>query len=152
VEDQAWQAEQFERDRTHLEAVAYRMLGSASEAEDAVQEAWLRLSRSEDEAITNLGGWLPTVVGRVCLDMLRARRSRRELLTGAADVARHTVTVSSRFASLCQPALVNGGPGIIVPAPAGPLAAARITITGDRIVAIDLVLDPARLRTYVLED
>ncbi len=292
VEDQAWQAEQFERHRTQMRAVAYRMLGSASEAEDAVQEAWLRLNQSDDEAITNLGGWLTTVVGRVCLDMLRARRSRREfyigtwepepasgalngagpeqqtvladsvglalmvvletlnpaerlafvlhdmfavpfediaplvdrtpaatrqlasrarrrvrgstappeadlprkrevvtaflaaaragdfdalvavldpgvvfrsdtgqrpwlapaLLTGAADVARHTVTAGSRFASLCQPALVNGAPGIIVPAPAGPLGVARLTITGDRIVAIDLILDPARLRAFVVED
>src|SRR5229473_6871817 len=82
VEDQAWQAEQFERHRTQMRAVAYRMLGSASEAEDAVQEAWLRLNQSDDEAITNLGGWLTTVVGRVCLDMLRARRSRREDYVG----------------------------------------------------------------------
>ncbi len=296
VQDQAWQAEQFERHRAHLRAVAYRMLGSAAEAEDAVQEAWLRLSQSQDEAIANLGGWLTTVVGRVCLDMLRARRTRREyyigswepeppdgardgegpeqqtvladsvglalmvvletltpaerlafvlhdmfavpfediaplvdrtpattrqlasrarrrirgstapkadlaeadlpkkrevvtaflaaaragdfdalvavldpdvvfrsdtgqrpwlapaLLTGAADVARHTVTTGHRFASVCQPALVNGGPGIIVPAPAGPLGVARLTIAGDRITAIDLVLDPARLRAYVMEE
>jgi RNA polymerase sigma factor (sigma-70 family) len=67
-------AEQFEQARPHLRAVAYRMLGSTSEAEDAVQEAWLRLSRSDADAIENLRGWLTTVVGRVCLDMLRARR------------------------------------------------------------------------------
>ncbi|MGF7238558.1 MAG: RNA polymerase sigma factor SigJ [Frankia sp.] len=73
----AWQAEQFERQRQRLRAVAYRMLGSHSEAEDAVQEAWLRLSRSSDDAISNLGGWLTTVVGRVCVDMLRARQARR---------------------------------------------------------------------------
>jgi RNA polymerase sigma factor (sigma-70 family) len=287
VEQQAWQAEQFERHRDHLRAVAYRMLGSASEAEDAVQEAWLRLSQSDDEVIRNLGGWLTTVVGRVCLDMLRARRSRREwyigswepepdggpgpeqetvladsvgvalmvvletlnpaerlafvlhdmfgvpfeeiaplvdrspaaarqlasrarrrvrggtppepdlprkrevvaaflaaaragdfdalvelldpdvvfrsetgqrpwlapaLLTGAADVARHTVTAGSRFASLCQPALVNGAPGIVVLAPSGPLGVARLTISADRITVIDLVLDSARLRTFVVED
>jgi RNA polymerase sigma factor (sigma-70 family) len=71
-------AEQFEENRTHLRAVAYRMLGSLGEAEDAVQEAWLRLSRSDTSGIENLGGWLTTVVGRVCLDMLRSRRSRRE--------------------------------------------------------------------------
>jgi RNA polymerase sigma factor (sigma-70 family) len=70
--------EKFERNRDHLRAVAYRMLGSLSEADDAVQEAWLRLSRSEAEEIKNLGGWLTTVVARVCLDMLRARNSRRE--------------------------------------------------------------------------
>ena len=71
-------AERFEENRTHLRAVAYRMLGSLSEADDAVQEAWLRLSRSEASDIQNLSGWLTTVVGRVCLDMLRSRRSRRE--------------------------------------------------------------------------
>src|SRR5215204_1382469 len=73
-----WLAEQFEANRTHLRAVAYRMLGSMSEADDAVQEAWLRLSRSDTSGVQNLGGWLTTVVGRVCLDMLRSRRSRRE--------------------------------------------------------------------------
>lgn len=71
-------AEQFQAHRAHLNAVAYRMLGSLAEAEDAVQEAWLRLSRVEAGEIGNLGGWLTTVVARVCLDMLRARRSRRE--------------------------------------------------------------------------
>jgi RNA polymerase sigma-70 factor, ECF subfamily len=76
--EQDWLAERFEEHRTHLRAVAYRMLGSVSEADDAVQEAWLRLSRSEAEQIDNLGGWLTTVVGRVCLNMLRSRRTRRE--------------------------------------------------------------------------
>jgi RNA polymerase sigma factor (sigma-70 family) len=71
-------AEQFEEHRTHLRAVAYRMLGSVSEVDDAVQEAWLRLSRAETTAIDNLGGWLTTVVARVCLDMLRSRKSWRE--------------------------------------------------------------------------
>jgi RNA polymerase sigma factor (sigma-70 family) len=71
-------AERFEEHRTHLRAVAYRMLGAASEADDAVQEAWLRLSRSDAAGIDNLGGWLTTVVARVCLDMLRSRQSRRE--------------------------------------------------------------------------
>jgi RNA polymerase sigma-70 factor (ECF subfamily) len=75
-------AEQFEEARPHLQAVAFRMLGSASEAEDAVQEAWLRLTRSEASAIENLTGWLTTVVGRVCLDVLRARRAAREELVG----------------------------------------------------------------------
>jgi RNA polymerase sigma factor (sigma-70 family) len=78
MDEQTLQAEQFERHRGHLHAVAYRMLGSLSEADDAVQEAWLRLSRSDTNAVENLGGWLTTVVGRVCLDMLRARRARRE--------------------------------------------------------------------------
>jgi RNA polymerase sigma factor (sigma-70 family) len=78
MEEYDFLAEQFEENRTHLRAVAYRMLGSLGEAEDAVQEAWLRLSRSDTSGIENLGGWLTTVVGRVCLDMLRSRRSRRE--------------------------------------------------------------------------
>jgi RNA polymerase sigma-70 factor (ECF subfamily) len=71
-------ADQFEANRPHLRAVAYRMLGSLNEADDAVQEAWLRLSRSDASEIDNLGAWLTTVVGRVSLDMLRSRRSRRE--------------------------------------------------------------------------
>ncbi|MEU9163914.1 sigma-70 family RNA polymerase sigma factor [Streptomyces sp. NPDC048424] len=71
-------ARSFEEYRPHLRAVAYRMLGSLSEAEDAVQEAWLKLSRSDAGAVENLGGWLTTVVGRVCLDMLRSRTTRRE--------------------------------------------------------------------------
>ena len=73
-----WLAERFETHRTHLQAVAYRMLGSPSEADDAVQEAWLRLSRSGAADVENLGGWLTTVVSRVCLDMLRSRTARRE--------------------------------------------------------------------------
>jgi RNA polymerase sigma factor (sigma-70 family) len=73
-----WLAQQFEENRGHLRGVAYRMLGSLSEAEDAVQESWLRLTRSDTDSIDNLGAWLTTVVARVCLDMLRQRKSRRE--------------------------------------------------------------------------
>ena len=76
--DQNWLAQKFEQNRPHLRAVAYRMLGSLSEADDAVQEAWLRLNRSDPNEIENLGGWLTTVIGRVCLDLLRSRKSRRE--------------------------------------------------------------------------
>src|SRR5438876_1772660 len=71
-------AELFEANRTRMRAVAYRMLGSLSEADDAVQEAWLHLSRSDTSGVENLGGWLTTVVARICLDMLRARNARRE--------------------------------------------------------------------------
>jgi RNA polymerase sigma-70 factor (ECF subfamily) len=78
MDEHEWLAEQFEENRAHLRAVAYRMLGSISEADDAVQEAWLRLSRSDTSGIQNPGGWLTTVVTRVCLDMLRSRTSRRE--------------------------------------------------------------------------
>src|SRR6266567_4040608 len=73
-----WLTERFEAHRAHLRTVAYRMLGSLSDADDAVQEAWLRLSRSGASGVENLGGWLTTVVARVCLDMLRSRQSRRE--------------------------------------------------------------------------
>lgn len=73
-----WAAERFEENRAHLRAVAYRMLGSMADVDDAVQETWLRLSRSDAGGIENLGGWLTTVVARVCLDMLRSRRLRRE--------------------------------------------------------------------------
>jgi RNA polymerase sigma-70 factor (ECF subfamily) len=73
-----WLLEQFEANRAHLRAVAYRMLGSRAEADDAVQEAWLRLGRSDTSAVANLTGWLTTVVARVCLDMLRSRKTRRE--------------------------------------------------------------------------
>src|ERR687896_2075348 len=71
-------AEQFEEHRAHLRTVAYRMLGSASEAEDAVQETWIRLGRTDVSTVENLRAWLTTVVARVCLDLLRTRQSRRE--------------------------------------------------------------------------
>lgn len=82
-----WLAERFESHRSHLQAVAYRMLGSQAEAEDAVQEAWLRLSRSDPGEIGNLAGWLTTVVGRISLDMLRSRSTRREDPERDAEVA-----------------------------------------------------------------
>jgi RNA polymerase sigma factor (sigma-70 family) len=85
VADHALLAERFEGHRPHLRAVAYRMLGSTVEADDAVQEAWLRLSRQDAGAIENLGGWLTTVVSRVCLDMLRSRRCKREAPPGEPE-------------------------------------------------------------------
>lgn len=78
MDEKKWQAEKFEANRPHLRAVAYRMLGSRTEAEDAVQEAWLRLNRADTSEIDNLGGWLTTVTARICLDWLRSRKSRRE--------------------------------------------------------------------------
>jgi RNA polymerase sigma factor (sigma-70 family) len=78
VDRNQWLAERFEENRGRMRAVAYRMLGSLNEADDAVQEAWIRLSRSDEKSIENLGGWLTTVVSRVCLDMLRSRKSRGE--------------------------------------------------------------------------
>src|SRR5919108_5878071 len=101
--DGEWLAERFEADRTRLQAVAYRLLGSASEADDAVQEVWLRLSRSDTSEVENLSGWLTTVVARGCLDMLRSRRSRREeplaldgeFIPDAADPEREAVLAES---------------------------------------------------------
>ncbi|KEQ26925.1 sigma-70 family RNA polymerase sigma factor [Paenibacillus tyrfis] len=78
MNEQVGLANTFEAHRNHLQAVAFRLLGSLSEAEDAVQEAWLRLSRADGKGIENMGGWLTTVVSRICLDMLRSRKSRRE--------------------------------------------------------------------------
>jgi RNA polymerase sigma factor (sigma-70 family) len=295
VAGQYQQAEQFERHRVRLRAVAYRMLGSISEADDAVQEAWLRLHRATDDSIDNIGGWLTTVVGRVCIDMLRARNSRREdyvgtslpepvvsladridpeqealladsvglallvvldmltpserlafvlhdmfavpfeeiapmvdrtpaatrqlasrarrrvrgaptepdgdlgrqrevvaaflaasragdfdalvavldpevvfrvdtgprpglakaapaLLVGAPAVARQAARQGPRFAKICVPALVNGAAGIIARAPGGVIAVAGMTVIEGRIAAIDLILDPDRLRNVVLAE
>jgi RNA polymerase sigma factor (sigma-70 family) len=78
VDESEWLARGFEEHRSHLRAVAYRMLGSLADADDAVQETWLRLARSDTSGVQNLGGWLTTVAARVCLDMLRARAARRE--------------------------------------------------------------------------
>ena len=94
MDDQDWLARQFEGNRPHLRAVAYRMLGSLGEADDAVQEAWLRLSRSDAKNIGNLGGWLTTVTGRICLDIQRRRKLRRE---------------ESLDAQMPEPVLTRGG-------------------------------------------
>jgi RNA polymerase sigma-70 factor (ECF subfamily) len=88
VHQDDWLAEQFQQHRSHLRAVAMRVLGSSTEADDAVQESWLRLSRSDADAIENLGGWLTTVVARVSLDMLRSRATRREH-AGTTEIERH---------------------------------------------------------------
>src|SRR5215211_8155968 len=79
MDEHEWLAQRFEEHRPHLRAVAYRVLGSLSEADDALQETWLHLSRSDTSGVKNLGGWLTTVVARVSLDMLRSRKSRREV-------------------------------------------------------------------------
>src|SRR5579863_3021970 len=103
-----WLAARFDQSRAHLRAVAYRMLGSASEADDAVQEAWLKLSRSDAAQIENLGGWLTTIVARVCLDMLRTRRSRREepLARVADDLAAPDTASDVALADATGPALL----------------------------------------------
>lgn len=124
-------AKQFEENRGHLRAVAYRMLGSLSEAEDAIQEAWLRLNRSDSESVENLGGWLTTVVARICLDMLRSRTVRREESLSAQPV---------------EP----------VAKPAGPIDPEQETLLADSVgLALLVVLDrltPAERLAFVLHD
>src|SRR5262245_9811958 len=140
ADEREWLAERFGGHRGHLRGVAYRMLGSRSEADDAVQEAWLRVSRSDTGAVENLGGWLTTVVARVCLDMLRSRRSRREesletrepnLIMSREDERdpEHEVALSP-----------NGRLRIVL----------AFTIRRGTIVEIDVVADPERLRHLVL--
>lgn len=135
------------------------MLGSLSEADDAVQEAWLRLSRTGADGIENLGGWLTTVVARVCLDMLRSRTWRREErradrvavppngseVRGASAVAKGALA-GARGAGIAQPALVNGAVGIVV-APRGKLSLViTFEVKDGKVVEIEVIADPARLR------
>lgn len=291
MEEMLWFAERFEEHRPRLRAVAYRMLGSLSEADDALQEAWIRTTRSDGSAIENVSGWLITLVGRVCVDMLRARKSRPEaavgwlpepvvstegtvdpeqaslladsvglallvvletldpaerlafvlhdmfavpfdeiapivdrtpvatrqlasrarrrlqgspsvtdadlptqrrvvdaflaasragdfeallelldpgvvfrvdagartgiapaLLTGRVDVAQNAALQGPRFATLCAPALVNGAVGVIAKGRAGVMAVVGITVVGERITEIDLVLDPVKLTGLSITD
>jgi RNA polymerase sigma factor (sigma-70 family) len=107
MEEHELLVERFEAHRARLRAVAYRMLGSLGDADDAVQEAWLRLSRSEPGAVENLGGWLTTVVARICLDMLRSRRSRRE-----APAERPGVRVPDPILGPEQEALLSDSVGL----------------------------------------
>ena len=125
-----WLAERFEENRGHLRAVAYRMLGSASEADDAVQEAWLRLSRSNTSTIENLGGWLTTVVSRVCLDMLRSRTAKREEVL---DTCAESIATSERQDDPEQETLLADSVGF------------ALLIVLDR-------LDPAERLAFVLHD
>jgi RNA polymerase sigma-70 factor, ECF subfamily len=292
VDDNQWFADQFEAHRPHLRAVAYRMLGSVTEADDALQEAWLRTTRSDSTTINNINGWLTTVVGRVCIDMLRTRQSRREsptgtwlpeplvstdatvdpehaslladsvgiallvvleslepaerlafvlhdmfgvtfneiapivertpaatrqlasrarrrlhgtatvpdadlptqrrvvnaflaasragdfeellkvldpnvvfrvdtgtrtwlapaLLTGAIEVAEHAATQGPRFASLCEPALVNGAAGVVAKARGGIVAVVGMTVINQRIAEIDLILDADKLDSLTIHE
>ena len=227
--------DEFEHHRRHLRAVAYRMLGSVSEAEDAVQESWMRLTRSENAAITNLGGWLTTVVAHVSLDMLRARSSRREdyfgtwlpepivtlpddesnasrarrrvqggtpapdanpaqqrelveaflaasragdfdaLLAilhpdvvlradtggseqrarptffGAEAVAGQALGFGRQFVQYGRVALVNGASGVVIAPQNKAIAVAAFTVAEGRIIAIDVVADPGKLRGLAVD-
>jgi RNA polymerase sigma-70 factor (ECF subfamily) len=124
-----WLAARFEENRDHLRAVAFRILGSPTEAEDAVQEAWIRLSRSDADTIENLGGWLTTVVGRICLDMLRLRRARPE----------HSVDDHS-------PALAD------VDGPDPELEAVQADSVGLALLVVLETLTPAERLAFVLHD
>ena len=292
VDDHQWFADQFEAHRPHLRAMAYRMLGSVTEADDALQEAWIRTTRSDSTTINNIDGWLTTLVGRVCIDMLRTRQSRREsstgtwlpeplvstdatidpehaslladsvgiallvvleslepaerlafvlhdmfgvpfneiapivertpaatrqlasrarrrlqgtatvpdadlptqrrvvnaflaasragdfeellkvldpdvvfrvdtgtrpwlapaLLTGAIEVAEHAATQGPRFATLCEPAMVNGAAGVIAKARGGIVAVVGITVINERIAEIDLILDADKLDNLTIHE
>jgi RNA polymerase sigma factor (sigma-70 family) len=137
MNDDQWLARRFEDDRPRLEAVAFRMLGSSGEAEDAVQEAWIRLAASDSGAIENLSGWLTTVVGRVCLDQLRRRRSRAEQP---------------------MPAFEEGGPaaepvGVPGPAAGDPESAALLADSVSLALLVVLeTLEPAERLAFVLHD
>jgi RNA polymerase sigma factor (sigma-70 family) len=131
MDEQGWLTERFEENRPRLRGVAYRMLGSLSEAEDAVQEAWLRLNRIDTATLENLGGWLTTVVSRVCLDMLRSRKSRSE---------------EPLDAQVTEPSVVRG---------AGADPEGEAVLADSVGVALLVVLDtltPAERLTFVLHD
>jgi len=230
VEERDWLAERFQAHRPRLKAVAYRLLGSLAEADDAVQEAWLRLGRADPSGVANLDGWLTTIVARVCLDLLRARTARREQplgahlpdpivsaqgglgvdpeqeallaegvglallvvlerlapaerlalvlhdtfavpfaeiaaivgrspaaarqlasrarrrVRGAAPVAEQALGFARRLARFARPALVNGAAGVVV-APHGRLFAVMgFTVAHGKIVEIEVIADPPRLR------
>src|SRR5436305_1355179 len=138
-------AERFETHRAHLRAVAYRMLGSADEADDAVQEAWIRLSRADAGRVDNLAGWLTTVVARVCLDMLRSRKSRREEPLSLHHVAgndpEHAVLLADSVGLAMLVVLETLAPAA--------RAAFAFTIRGGTVTAIELIADPARLADQV---
>src|SRR5438445_6155 len=136
-------AEEFEHHRAHLRSVAYRMLGSLSEADDAVQEAWLRLNRTDTAAVTNLGGWLTTVVFRI--DTGGSGPAAREPIVGAAAVARQILARGTPLAPYARPAIVNGAAGAVVAPHGTPIAVVAFTVSGGRIVEIDVIADPAKL-------
>ncbi|HEX2143378.1 MAG TPA: sigma-70 family RNA polymerase sigma factor [Glycomyces sp.] len=145
MNDDQWLAQRFEADRPRLEAVAFRMLGSSGEAEDAVQEAWFRLAASDTERIDNLSGWLTTVVGRVCLDQLRRRKSRAE--QPMPDYETAPGSGPTALPSLAEASAVSGD------AAADPESAA---VMADSVALALLVvletLEPAERLAFVLHD
>ena len=155
MDERDWLAERFQAHRPHLRAVAYRMLGSLTEADDAVQGTWLRLSRSRTDTseVHNLGGWLTTLVARECLDMLRARTARREEPLGA-HLPDPVVSLQDGDDPEQQALLAEGvGLALLVVldtlTPAERLAFVlhdMFAVPFDKIAEIDILGDPARLR------
>jgi DNA-directed RNA polymerase specialized sigma24 family protein len=145
MDENQWQADRFEEHRAHLRAVAYRMLGSLTEADDAVQDAWLRLSRADASNVENLGGWLTTIVARVCLNMLRARKHRRRCAArrpwpGGRSCLRPVPGPRRRRRGMQPPESWRGVPD------GQPLSVMAFTIPDGRIVEIDVLADPERLQ------
>jgi RNA polymerase sigma factor (sigma-70 family) len=150
MRDEEWLVGRFEENRTRLRGISYRMLGSPSDAEDAVQEAWLRVARAGRvrgvDGVANLDGWFTTVVARICLDMLRSRKSRREELPGEPNEA------TAETSGPEQEAVLADSVGLamlvvldrLVPAERVAFVLA-FTYTADTIDGIDVIADPARL-------
>ncbi len=137
-------AREFDEHRTHLRAVAYRLLGSVHEADDAVQEAWLRLARTDRTEIQSLPAWLTTVVSRICLDQLRARRGRREEPGGLAD---------ELAAGPCEGYLPEPLPGVLATVAADPAAAAeQADAVGRALLVVLDTLSPAERLAFCLHD
>ncbi len=130
MDDRDWLAQRFDEERTRLVAVAYRMLGSLSEAEDAVQDTWVRLSRADAAAVDNLSGWLTTVVGRVCLNVLRSRATRRE---NSLDTQTESIAANDERTDPEQEALLADAVGLAL------------------LVVLE-ALDPAERVAFVLHD
>src|SRR5687767_7429009 len=140
MDQHGWLTERFEENRPRLRGVAYRMLGSLSEAEDAVQEAWLRLNRIDAATVDNLGGWLTTVVARVCLDLLRSRKSRREEALGELPHGPHERRVEGVAAERDEP-LADPERELVLADSVGPAL----------LVVLD-TLAPAERLAFVLHD
>jgi Sigma-70 region 2 len=139
MDEHDWLAERFEENRPHLRAVAYRVLGSASEADDAVQEAWLRFSRAGAGEVENLGGWLTTIVARVSLNIVLRDLSGE--VRGAAAVA---ATFSGRAVG-ARLALIDGVPGMMWAQGGKIRVVFDFTIVGGTIAAIEMIADPEHL-------
>ena len=145
MDEPDWLTERFEGHRPRLRAVAYRMLGWLSEADDTVQEAWLRLNRTDTGQVDNLGGWLTTVVVALRTDLGPLPTGGSREVRGAEAVAGQAV-MYSRLGLIVQPALVNGAPGWVTIRDGQRFSVVGVTVKGGKIVEIDILADPARLR------